>query len=405
MKGISVAFFHGLCRALTLAQRMAVKAAGATRRRRPPPDGAEILLTATFHSDNWIGAHIRPLAASAAVNRVRIVATRTVPDVEKVVAIYPPDLLRKLIGGVPARLVWFTWEALRRPADIVGGFHLLFNGLLTTVLAKLTGARSLYFCVGGAAEVEKGGLASENRVFTRMRTADVVVERRLLAAVSDFDQVITMGTAGKRYFETKRVTSPIAIVSGGIDTKRFEPFTGEPEWDVVFVGRFAPIKRPDLFLRTVAELKKQRPAIRAAMLGDGVLKADMEALARELGLQEAVTFAGLRPDVERYVRRSRIFVNTSDSEGLPLSVMEAMACGVPCVVSDVGDMLDLVKDGVNGHVVPGRTPQDFADRIRPLLADPSRLAQFRLAARAAAESYEITTVAARWTEVLRLFSA
>ena len=203
MNRITIAFFHGLCRALTLAQRMAVRVAGVLGRRGKPRGGADILLTATFHSDNWIGAHIRPLAASAAVQRVRIVAARSVPEVEKVEAIYPPTVLRKLIGGVPARLVWFTWEALRRPADILGGFHLLFNGLLTSVLAKLIGARSLYFCVGGAAEVEQGGLASENRLFTKMRTADVVVERRLLAAVSDFDQVITMGTAGKRYFEAK----------------------------------------------------------------------------------------------------------------------------------------------------------------------------------------------------------
>jgi glycosyltransferase involved in cell wall biosynthesis len=401
MNRIAIAFFHGPCRALTLAQRLAVRAAAVLGRRRALPGGADILLTATFHSDNWIGAHIRPLAASAAVKRVRIVATRSVPEVEKVEAIYPPHFLRKLIGGVPARLAWFTWEALRRPADIIGGFPLLFNGLLTTILAKLSGARSLYFCVGGAAEVEKGGLASENRLFTKMRTEDAFVERRLLAAVSDFDQVITMGTAGKSYFEGRGVTSPIAIVSGGIDTQRFEPYTGAPEWDLVFVGRFAPIKRPDLFLRTVAELKKTRPEIRAVMLGDGVLRTTMETLAAELGVQETVTFAGLRPDVESYVRRSRIFVNTSDSEGLPLSVMEAMACGVPCVVSDVGDMRDLVKDGVNGHVVAGRTARDFADRIEPLLANPTLLAQFRLAARAAAESCEISAVAGQWTEILR----
>jgi L-malate glycosyltransferase len=368
--------------------------------RRPAQAGIDVLLTATFHSDNWIAAHIHPLAAASACRRVRIVATRPVPSVAKVDAIYPPAWLRRLVGNVPSRLMWFTAEAILRPADVVGGFHLLFNGLLASVLARLTGARSLYFCVGGAAEVLDGGLASENRLFSRMRTPDRVVERRLLAAVDDFDWIVTMGTAGARYFQDHGVKRRLEIVSGGIDTTRFGPGASTKEWDLVFVGRFAQIKRPDLFVRTVAEVRRHHPAIRAAMLGDGVLRPEIEALVREMGLQDAVILAGLRPDVERYVSRSRLFVNTSDSEGLPLSVMEAMACGVPCVVPDVGDLRDLVQDGVNGCVVADRTPEAFAERIAPMLADADRLAAFSRAARVASERYEIATVSGHWDRIL-----
>lgn len=404
MRRLRRALFHGLCRLVGVAHRAAVAAAGTIGRRRRRAQGErplDVLVTATFHSDNWIAAHIRPLARSSRCRRVRIVATRPVPAIEGVHAIYPHRALQRVIGGVPSRLATFAWEAWRRPPDIVGGFHLLLNGLVALIAARLVGARSLYFCVGGAAEVLDGGIASENRLFTRMETPDASVERGLLKAVRDFDWVIAMGTSAVRFFKERGVDASFEVVSGGIDAGRFRQASCEKEWDLVYVGRLAPIKRPDLFIRTVAEATKALPALRAVVLGEGPLRAECEALARELGVADSVTFAGLRTDVERFVARSRVFVNTSDSEGLPLSVMEAMMCGVPCVVSDVGDLRDLVDEGVNGYAVRQRSPEAFAERVVSLLRDPVRLQSFAEAARRASARYEIETVARKWDEILR----
>jgi len=81
-------------------------------------------------------------------------------------------------------------------------------------------------------------------------------------------------------------------------------------------------------------------------------------------------------------------------------MMEAMMCGLPAVVTDVGDLADLVEDGVNGFLVPRRSPQKFADRILELLADKSKLASFSIAARHSAMHHKTDNIVAQWDQIL-----
>ena len=80
--------------------------------------------------------------------------------------------------------------------------------------------------------------------------------------------------------------------------------------------------------------------------------------------------------------------------------MEAMTSGLPAVVSDVGDLADLVEPGVNGYLVPRRAVGQFADAFSALLADPARLGQFSAAARASARRYELSAATRKWDEIL-----
>ena len=307
------------------------------------------------------------------------------------------------MGSVPSRLIVFVVEALRERPDWVGGFHLLINGLLAGVLARVVGARSLYICVGGPAEVLDGGLLGENRLFSRLEVPDALVERRLLQAVSDFDLVITMGEGAKQFMARRTTARAIHVHGGGIDDRRFHPAAEPmPDTDLVFVGRLAPIKEVDLFLKVVQAAAARKPDLRALVVGDGALRPSLEELALALGIKGNVTFLGQRADVEDQLRRARVFMLTSRSEGLALSVIEAMMCGLPAIVPAVGDLGDVVKDGVNGFLVAGRRPQDFATPLLTLLAEPDRLAAFRQAALKASHPYRLDTATARWNSILSL---
>jgi len=153
-----------------------LRTAGALpHRRRQPADGYDILLTGTFFSDNWVRSHLLPLAESVHCRRVRMVATAQVPAMPKVEGVYPPTWLIKSVGELGARLLFFIWTAIRTRPHIVGGFHLLINGLLAPLLGRLVGARSMYFCVGGPVEVLDGGIWGGNRLFSRLGSPDPVV--------------------------------------------------------------------------------------------------------------------------------------------------------------------------------------------------------------------------------------
>ncbi|MGZ9148730.1 MAG: glycosyltransferase, partial [Candidatus Deferrimicrobiaceae bacterium] len=315
------------------------------RRKEIGEEGVDILLTGTFHSGNWIRSHLTPLSLSRGCRRVRVVTHFPIPPIDKVEVIVPGRLLSRMAGNVPARLFTFLCVALRSRPHAVGGFHLLVNGLTASFAARAGGGRSIYFCVGGPAEVQGGGILSENRLFEKLGAPDSKVESILLRSVAEFDLVVTMGSRGKGFFRERGVAGEIQVISGGIDADRFGSEGGSPIWDVVFVGRLAPIKQVDLLLRALAVVKKEIPGIRAVIVGDGPLRQELETLAAALGLGDAVEFAGQRADVSSVLGRSRVFVLTSKTEGLSLALMEAMMAGLPAVVSDVGDLGDLVRDG------------------------------------------------------------
>ncbi len=391
-------------RAFTAVYQQALRTAvrwGPATRRAMSEEGFEILLTGTFYSDNWSAAHLFPLADCPRVARIVVVATQHVPHHPKIHWRPPPRWLVHVLGEVPARLVSFFAVGFVRRPHWVGGFHLLLNGMAALLLARLTGSRAMYFCVGGEAEVRDGGLLSENRLFALQTRSDPIVERRLLETVREFDLVLTMGSRARDYFRAAGRTRPTEIAAGGLDGERFSPSgRASADYDVVFVGRLVPIKRVDRLLETLAQLCTRIPALRALIVGDGPKRRALEALALRLGLARVVTFAGSQPQTEEWLRRARVFVLTSESEGLSLSLIEAMLVGLPAVVPRVGDLADLVANGVNGYLVEDARPESYAEALaRVLTADHVHYARFAQAARAAALRYERGASARRWREI------
>jgi glycosyltransferase involved in cell wall biosynthesis len=279
------------------------------------------------------------------------------------------------------------------------------NGLLAVIIGRLVGARSLYFCVGGPPEVCDGGVHADDHLFAKMDTPDAVVEGRLIRLISQCDVVIAMGTPAVKFFRAKETNSNFFVVSGGIDSEKFRPGNDASSIDCILTGRLAPIKRIDVFLRAIKSVAQKLPDVKVVVVGDGGLRDELHSLSVDLGIDRNVDFVGRQDEVEMWLRRAKIFVLTSDSEGLSLSMMEAMMSGLPAVVSDVGDLGDLVENGVNGYLVPRRSPELFADRLVELLSDEEKLVAFSQAAHRSAMRYETKATTQRWDGILRSFRA
>ena len=142
--------------------------------------------------------------------------------------------------------------------------------------------------------------------------------------------------------------------------------------DVLFVGNLVAVKRLDRLLEAVALLLPRRPDLRVSLVGDGVLRQELEATARALGVSGRVRFEGARPfeEVVRWLRRARLMVMTSEMEGLPQAMIEAMSCGVPVVIAETGDVTTLARHGENAWIVSPPTAGAFAEAIDRLLGDP-----------------------------------
>jgi glycosyltransferase involved in cell wall biosynthesis len=146
-------------------------------------------------------------------------------------------------------------------------------------------------------------------------------------------------------------------------------------------GRLEPVKRLDLFLEMAAVLSRSRPDARFVICGDGRQAAKLRALAQTLGIPDRVLFLGHRNDVLDVLRALDIMVLSSDHEGLPIVLLEAMALGVVVVARAVGGIPEVIRDGVNGVLVDSGDPAALADACSQILGNIAASQEMAEAAR------------------------
>jgi glycosyltransferase involved in cell wall biosynthesis len=229
------------------------------------------------------------------------------------------------------------------------------------------------------------------------------------------------------YLDAGMPAGRIEQVANGIDTEEFSPAFPEekrrlrqllgldPERPLVlFVGFFSQDKQPRVLfdawlrLRDTHQIDTSLVFVGATKSGyyevDESLAGKMRAEADARGLGDRLTFTGSLHDVHEYFRLADVFVLPSRREGLPVALMEAMSCGLPCVASRLAGATDtLIEDGVSGLLVPPGDVAAFADGLKVMLTDTDRATQMGVAARAfVAERFGASTIAARWIANYRL---
>lgn len=141
---------------------------------------------------------------------------------------------------------------------------------------------------------------------------------------------------------------------------------------LISVGRFSTVKAYDDLIRAFSIARLANSHTRLLLAGDGVMRAEWERLAADLEIADAVVFLGKRDDVPSLLQASDLYVNSSVVEGAPLSVMEAMAAGLPILATDVGDLHALLNAEC-GVLVPARAPDRLAIEIIRLTGDRSKM--------------------------------
>lgn len=160
-------------------------------------------------------------------------------------------------------------------------------------------------------------------------------------------------------------------ILNGIDIKRFA-FSGPAQKPVaISVARLSPEKDFSTLLRATQIVVAQHPDFRLRIVGDGRERTKLEQLRDELKLDWHVEFLGERHDVPQLLAQAGFFVSSSKSEGISLTLLEAMAVGLPIVATNVGGNPEIVQDGTTGRLVPSQDPQALAAAISETLSDPS----------------------------------
>lgn len=171
-------------------------------------------------------------------------------------------------------------------------------------------------------------------------------------------------------------------------------------------ARFEPLKRLDQLLEAFASVRNQLPDWDLVLLGDGPLRQDFAARVRALGMEDRVIFPGMVGNPAEWYEACDLFVFSSHSEGFGMVLAEAMAHGLPCVSFDCdAGPADIIREGVDGFLVPTGDVAALAERLRSLALDDARRAAFACRAREAAERFGPSVVLARWRRLVEESSA
>jgi glycosyltransferase involved in cell wall biosynthesis len=185
----------------------------------------------------------------------------------------------------------------------------------------------------------------------------------------------------------------VLTIENGVDLAALEPALQlrdetRREWGLApedravgTIGHLSPIKGHADFLHAAALVAAADRRARFFVVGDGILRPSLEALARTLGIADRVVFTGAREDVPRLLAMLDVFVLPSHAEGMSNALLEAMALGRPVVATAVGGNPDVVRDGATGLLVPPRQPRALAAALAELLVEPARAAALGTAAR------------------------
>jgi glycosyltransferase involved in cell wall biosynthesis len=167
------------------------------------------------------------------------------------------------------------------------------------------------------------------------------------------------------------------------------------------VADLVPVKRHEDLVNAFATLHEELPDARLVLIGDGPCREAIERHIRELGLANGVRLLGRRPDIDKLLPAFDLFVLASDTEGLSNAILEAQACGLPVIATDVGGNPDLV-DADCGMLVPPRDPLALTEAMGSLLRDRHRREQMGAVARSrVVHDHSIATMTRAYTALYR----
>ena len=197
----------------------------------------------------------------------------------------------------------------------------------------------------------------------------------------------------------------LILIPNGLDIKRYCYVQRvSPRPILIWLRSFHKIYHPELAIEVLFRLHKEFPTLRLVMVGpdkgDGSLQKTQN-LAIKLGLEDFVEFPGAIPknEVQTWLNRGDIFINTTNFDNTPISVMEAMACGLCVVSTNVGGIPYLIAEGKDGLLVPPNDPELFSKEIVRLLTEPGLAESISINSRKKIELFDWSLILPKWKEL------
>jgi len=278
--------------------------------------------------------------------------------------------------------------AVRKKINLLIGTYFLPFGILVGIVGIIT--KTPYILILPGSDL-KWIVEKRRFLYILRRSAKIAVR-----GSNSLDKLKKLGIASDKiftlhnYFDFPKVN---------------ETNSGQKEWDVIFIGYFRKLKRLDVLVDVIDNLKKEYPNIKCVLLGDGDQTMYIKQLIKDKKLENNIELAGHKSDTLYYLNNSKIFLLTSESEGLPMVLVEAMSQGVPVVTSDINDISNIVAHDYNGFLVQSLKKEEYIMNMKKLMSDEILYTDFSNNARKSMEDFHrnfssFSAIKLKWQEVI-----
>ncbi len=247
-----------------------------------------------------------------------------------------------------------------RKSSLIVGIYEIPHGFIAMLIGKILRKKTVVCIISNPAYKEiRHGIRLKFSYFI-FRNVDIIT---------------TTGTQSKKFMIKEGFNeNKIRILPNSIDVNEFKPIECEKKYDIITIGRISEEKQVDLFIKIISLLKLNHPNIKVAIGGKGPDFEKINLLIKELDLINNVELLGFIPsdDLVNFLNSGKIFLSCSKTEGLPRTVIQSIACGLPNVSSNVGDLSDLIINEFNGFLINEISkPELYADKLDLLLTNQS----------------------------------
>jgi glycosyltransferase involved in cell wall biosynthesis len=304
-------------------------------------------------SDEKLISKLSPIASLEKVKKLYLI--RNTPlRYPKVRSLYPPSASRLFPIREAVKLFYGLCVGITKKVDCVMGIYLNPHGVLAHITGKILNIPVIQVFVGNDVDT----IGKHQRIFKSLLKRAKFIGVRGSRSKKRLNEIIQQE---EKFFIHHNVFNPPQTnVQISLPSKIF---------DIVCIADFSRVKRIDFFLKVIERIKERDPKIKAVIVGGKRGKRAYERMVSRMKLDENVSFAGKVPNVFPYLVKSKIFLLSSEAEGLPMSLVEAMSYGLPCVVPEVGDIGEIARDGYNAFVVKPLDEEGFARKALLLLKD------------------------------------
>ena len=308
---------------------------------------------------------IQQIASLKSVDKVFVFRDEKSLEADKITYIISKNRQLRKINFI-IRFIQMVLYTKYKPKIFIGIYELP-HGLLAMLAGKVRKIPSVVSIIG-------------NPAYTKIRRGFRL--SLTMWILKNCNYITVTGNNSRQYLIQKGISGEKIFALP--NTMNFTPFCKlniNKEYDIVSLGRISDDKHVEIIVKIVEELKSKIPNIKAAIGGNGPQKEKVIDLVKQLKLDNNISICGFIPDEEltNFFNKGKVFVLTSETEGFPRTIIQAAACGLPVVASNVGDITDVIDHGINGFLVNEyNNIRGFSSRVLQLLNDDDLYEKFSL---------------------------